>query len=786
MIVFELSNGDEITLEANAKVEFELVSSVFSDDIPAAHSTSISVPDVNGNFKKLGYANRFDVLQRVIRHDNVKMVIDGRPEYTGKLFVRRLNARGLSCFYVPNGFATDILDKKLVDVDYGADVTLGSTTSGIVSAASGYVPQNYPAVNFNFPTMYAPKAYNVEDAVAWRSVDNTDVFEFDTAYAVGDYVNYLIDGEPNLRGIYRCITATTAGEDPITTPAKWQLENGNCLVNNWDHGSAAFYSNDITGLETFNKHALSPQLYTKFILQSIAGTYGHRFYGDFMQDTATDQLLTHNNVLLDRGERSYFVRAEQDGVFDAAFNPNAGSGVQIVTAANNELIFNDEVTAPNEDADNVLNQAGTASQYQIQNAGNHTFTFYISISSNTTIGFTRLVLYLPYSGGTPNIGDNYAVIPAGFTGVFEYTYTYNALPADVGQYIQPELYNITSSYSIAMDAGSYMVVNNNAVENMNRYKGTVVYKQHVPDVTVADYLIGLKRRFNLNVIIDLRTKAIRLDYAKDLLTAAPSNYTDILQQTTYDFKDPQGLEINETFNSGLDIEDGEGVTIVATVNSLEDIDVLYMAPLNIGDVIHALAENKLYRVAARNSVTKYAEPLGNYYPQFTYGDGKRTLEMIGQPANMETVLTDADSIVVPRFDFVFSSDLFAMGRNDMPLVFSFWRGLQNGQKGVVQFPFASPHAYLPNGSSISGAIDLRFFDNAASVWNQLHQEWQRKTDGGLEVFADAHLTLKDVFEWDFTKPIRQRHNVMVRSKLIYEINQEGTIKAEVQAIKLQP
>ncbi len=786
MIVFKLTNGDLITLADNAKVEFELVSSVFSDDIPAAHSTNILVPDVNGNFKKLGYANRFDILQRVIQHNDVQMVINGRPEYTGKLFIRRKTERGLNCFYVPNGFAADILDKKLTDVNYGADVNLGITTAAVVSAASGYVVQNYPAVNFNFPTMYAPKAYSTEDAVAWRSVDNTDVFEFDQAYAVGDYVSYKITGEPNLYAIYRCITATTAGQDPIGTPAKWQLENGNALVNNWDHSSGAFYSNDITGLEVFNKHALSPQLYTKFILQSIAGTYNRRVNGEFMQDTATDQLLTHNNVLLDRGDSIFFTRSEQDGIFDAAFNPNAGSGVQIITQANNEPIFNDETTAPNEDVDNVLTQAGTATQYNIQNAGNHTFTFRIVISSNTTTAFTRLVLRLPYSGGTPNIGDPFGVIPSGFTGVFEYNYTYNALPADVGNYIQPEIYYIGAADAIAMDAGSYMICENDSAYNMNRYQGTVQLNKHVPDVTVADYLISLKRRFNLNVIIDLRGNIITLDYAKNILSAAPANYTDILQATTYDFKDAEGVEITESFNSGLDIEDGEGITITDTVNSLSDIDTAALENYNVDDVIYSISDNKIYGVRALNSVLKIARSIGNYYPAFIYGNGKRTLEMIGQPANMETIKTDGDSIVVPRFDFAFSSDLFAMGRNNMPLVFSFWRGLQNGQNGVVQFPFATPHAYLPNGSSIAGAIDLRFYNDAASIWQQLHSEWVRKTDGSLEVFADAHLTLKDVFEWTTKTPIAKRNEVMVRSKLIYEIKQDGSLKAEVQAVKIQP
>ena len=223
MIEFVLNNGDSITLDAKAKVEFELVSALFEDDIPAAHSTAIQVADVNGNFRKLGFVNRFDILQRTIKHDDVQLQINGRPEYTGKLFVRRKNKRGLSCFFVPTGFAADILGKNLQDVEYGADVVLGTTTASIVAAANAYVPLNYPDVNFNFPTMYAPKAYDVEDAVAWRSEANTDFYEFETTYQVNDFVRYFIAAEPNLYGVYRCVTAAAINETLFTHPAKWTL-----------------------------------------------------------------------------------------------------------------------------------------------------------------------------------------------------------------------------------------------------------------------------------------------------------------------------------------------------------------------------------------------------------------------------------------------------------------------------------------------------------------------------------------------------------------------------------
>lgn len=786
MISFQLDNGEQISLQAGAKVEFLLASSLFDDDIPGAHSTSIEVPDVDGNFRKLGFANRFDLLQRSIVHDNVQMLVDGRPEYAGKLYVRRSNERNLSCFFVPNGFAADILDQNLQDVEYGADVNLGSTTTDVVSAASAYVAQNYPDVTFNFPSMYAPKAYSPEDALAWVSVEDIDFMDVEASYDVNDFVKFQILNEPNLYGVYRCITATAAFETPINTPAKWELQNGNCIVNNWDDASGEFYANSKDGIETFNKHAISPQLFAKFVIERIGGTYGHQITGEFMQDAGTDQLLVHNNVLLDRGEREDYARASQDGVFDAAFNPNAGSGVQIVNAANNELVFNDETTPPNEDADSVLAQAGTATRYYIQNAGNHTFQFFINISTNTTTGFTRLVLELPYSGATPNISDNFGVIPTAYTGSFEYTFTYEAQPADVGQYVEFQIRNITASNYLAMDAGSTVIVTNDAASNMNRYSGTVQYNKHVPDVSVADFLIALKRRFNLNVIIDPRSKVITLDYAKDILDRQPDDYTDILQQVTFDFKEPEGVTITETFNAGLDVEDGDGITIADTVNSLADIDTLALAEYELNDVIHAKADNKLYRILPRNSVQKQAVPMGNYYPEMVYGNGKRTIDMIGQPANMETIYSDGDALVLPRFDFVFSSDLFGMGRNDCPLIFSFWRGLKDGQNSVVQYPFASPHAYNPDGSAISGAVDLRFFDDAASIWNQQHERWHRKVDRTLQVFATANMNLKEIFQWNFRKPIRRRHDLMLRSKLIYDTDQAGNVSAEVQAVKIMP
>ncbi|MGB1317914.1 MAG: hypothetical protein ACPG5W_06895, partial [Flavobacteriales bacterium] len=169
MIGFRLNTGEVITARLNQSVEFELNSPALEQNlIPGSHSLEISIDDVDGNMVKLKQANRQDRLTRQTVFDDVKLVLLGLEEYRGKLVIRRIRDNGVDGFLVLNGFSIDILEMMLTDVDYGADVNLGSTPAAITTAAGGYVSQNYPDVNFNFPTIFAPNFYNGK-AVGWQN-----------------------------------------------------------------------------------------------------------------------------------------------------------------------------------------------------------------------------------------------------------------------------------------------------------------------------------------------------------------------------------------------------------------------------------------------------------------------------------------------------------------------------------------------------------------------------------------------------------------------------------------
>lgn len=67
---------------------------------------------------------------------------------------------------------------------------------------------------------------NVFDAVSSETVLD---FNPATAYAVGDRVKFTLNSVDGTE-YFRCVTITTAGQTPLTHPAKWENANAECIV----------------------------------------------------------------------------------------------------------------------------------------------------------------------------------------------------------------------------------------------------------------------------------------------------------------------------------------------------------------------------------------------------------------------------------------------------------------------------------------------------------------------------------------------------------------------------
>jgi hypothetical protein len=780
MIGFQLSTGEIVTARINQSVEFELNNAAVEDELVlGSHSLEVSIDDVDGNMNKLLNANRYDALERSTVFNDVRLMLLGNSQYQGKLVVRRIRENGVDAFLVLNGFSVDIINTMLTSVNFGSSVNLGSTPGDISTAAAAYVSQNYPDVDFNFPMIYAPNLYKGE-AVGWNAIESVEPYDSDSSYDYQAVVAWT-DGSA-----YVCIDPASAGESPDSAPAKWQELISNSIINNWIDSLSEFHFNDKTYSATQNAHAIAPQLYDKFVLKKIGSTFGYNIVGEFMSDAQTDQSMLLNTEVLDEVPTRVIVKAEQDAVYNADTNQTAdvpGYPGVFVTGLGPSfyyLHFNNEILDPDDDwtvVDPTPAYPNPPSYYTIHSEGMHRFVFEIDIA----VGATNPPYFL-----TARIGATtfYSYQFTG-TGVIYHTFDWFFPSSQIGDKIGFELLNSSAAGSFQINPGSYIQIENLSANQYNEWNGTVEHANHVPDVTVGQYLLSLKRRFNLTVSLDFFQKTIRLDYCKNILDREPNDFTDIIQKPVADVQQPQGVTITENPQVGVAFSDGREFTVAATYSNYADMidDTENRA---VDDVVYLTNQFAYYRLTVAEDRTISWEFEANKLPPFIYGNGNRNINMIDAPAQMKYLQNDDDMVLLPWFNTEGNTVLFGGIENDKPIVHAIWYGLQDSENGDYQYPLASSSIYDATGADI-GNLDLRFLEDLPeSVWEKYWNDWVRKVDFSLEFESPADLNYKDIFELDFNAPIRRRFVKYVIKKVLYDVDQNGNIDAEIQAVKIQP
>lgn len=775
MIGFQLSTGEVVTARIDQKVEFELNNPALDDDlIPGSHSLEVAIDDVDGNMIKLENANRHDKLTRNTVFDDVRLLLLGASQYQGKLVIRRIRETGVDAFLVINGFSVEILDTLLTDIDYGSDVNLGSSSAAITSAAAAYVTQNYPDVNFNFPMIYAPNLYNGE-ALGWASMDTADVWEDDRAYALRDLIRWT-DGY-----VYVCVGATSAGENPSTAAAKWAVLESNCIINNWSDAFSVFLTNVATYAHTQNAHCLAPQLFDKFVLKKIESTIGYRIVGEFIEDALTDQSLLINTEVLDDMPTQVIVKAEQDCVYDANTNPFIISGNHPLGYNWNGyyLHFNNEITDPDDDwtvVDPILSSTTPPSFYTIHSEGVHRITLYLDV---VNIGSP------PCDINTYVNGVSVDLYQFNSAGIVTHTFEWFASYANIGHEITFKLWDSTLGGSFDIGPGSYVQIENLSANQYNAWNGVVHHANHVPDVTVRQYLLSLKKRFTLNVNLNFFEKTIELNYCKEILEREPNDFTDIIQDPVADVQQPQGLTITENPQVDVDHTDGAEYTIAATYSN-------YQAMLDatddhaLQDVVYMTNQFAYYRLGQdENGLLEWQFEASKLAP-LIYGNGARQISMEDAPAQMKYLYNNGDMVLLPWLNTQGNTILFGGIESDKPIVHAIWHGLQDSEAGNYQYPFATGAKYDATGADIAD-IDLRLIDGLSeSVWELYWKDWARKVDLSLQFESPADLNYKQIFQLDFNSPIRRRFVKYVMKRVLYEVDQNGNIDAEIQGVKIQP
>lgn len=153
-------NGQYLDMNDQA-LRYELVNSMLETTLyQGDYSFPFEVPATPHNLKLFGYANSIDVSDRVTQYD-CTVYLFGIPKFSPKLKLVKLRNRGFSVVLNGGIKGLSIADKKLTEIDLGADYYLGNNQDSVLTLAKQAAEAgNWQTYGFTFVPFYQPNFYN--------------------------------------------------------------------------------------------------------------------------------------------------------------------------------------------------------------------------------------------------------------------------------------------------------------------------------------------------------------------------------------------------------------------------------------------------------------------------------------------------------------------------------------------------------------------------------------------------------------------------------------------------
>jgi hypothetical protein len=469
------------------------------------------------------------------------------------------------------------------------------------------------------------------------------------------------------------------------------------VVNRQNSITGDFYQNQVS---VGNRFCLVPFLYLFFILKKIFQAEALIPKGNFWDDKEMQKLLVYNNYSLDRPDRTNntFVKSGSDQNYNT------------VTRLRLDL-------GPAGTFDDGLAWQGAADEYEITYVGEHIFD--LSLSAYLKRGDDFFGTYNPHfrmvidgvTAGTVYFGSQ----TQGYV-TRSLSFSYTATPSDIGKKVYFEnviapVFFPLNNFEFRIITGSYLLVSITQ-DSLNVYNETISYKNHVPDITVSDFLAQFKN-MGIKFDFDYQNGTVSLNYNKGLKNLSTIDWTDkITNDYELNFEDKnKGYKLNYDFGSSDELVDGNFKKYV-NANFRGEFDRFENLPFasKEGNIALVLNSNQLF-ISKQNSTSTGLEWVyfcDNYY-DLVYGNGEQ--EVFSKIAPMFMTLAENEggsplenTALMPTIKQTGSSDMFGIGVNSFDLRFVFLRGV-NQSNGLTspkggKYNYASSTAIGINGNSV--------------------------------------------------------------------------------------
>jgi hypothetical protein len=328
-------------------------------------------------------------------------------------------------------------------------------------------------------------------------------------------------------------------------------------------------------------------------------------------------------------------------------------------------------------------------------------------------------------------------------------------------------------------------------------------RNHVPDITIAEFLTAIASAFNLYVEIDSLGRKLVLNQKQDTLTAyEESEITQAIGRSIA--IEPSSFAIADGFLLKLkpDKDDSLSVlnkdTIITTEKLGEDIGALPFVGTDPNGLTRFVMTEYVDATKLGASLVKRGAMLSSA-PNYREGNGKEEIEIglcsLHTVANRTVNYVNFASPSSPPVDTSWLSGVVPMAKQkgagnyyglspDAPFSFRILNYIGIGAAPIVgdDYPYGSNTIYNHQGDPVT-TLSLKWIGNDSSLYPKWHERWLpiRKNKTFTYIW---NLSLTDLMEIDWSKKLRIQNQLYLLKTLSVAITSKGATLAKATFLKL--
>jgi hypothetical protein len=359
-------------------------------------------------------------------------------------------------------------------------------------------------------------------------------------------------------------------------------------------------------------------------------------------------------------------------------------------------------------------------------------------------------------------------------------------------------YKIKGSFLDDADVMKLIIFNNFALDSVvydaasptviviNKWSDTIDLKNHVPDISITDFIKGVKNFFNLGIFVDDSKKTVEFILLRDVVRSDDyDDWTSITLQTgkEIDFNTGSGYTLKVPDNLNADVA-ARAIPLAGTVKASVTSTAALAALTDHadGDLRLVTDLDQYYKCTRLYDGTVYSFTWSffseNYY-SYVVGDGKNEIPLSIGTLLMDTPVEHArvPHWLVPVMSGTGSGNYFNIGINKAPFTLLNYHGM-NDDSASLLYPLAS-NGYKDYAGSLEGSLSLKPGDASYGIYAQYYKDWITFLNKTRPVTLTCNLDLAKLMSPNMQKKKRIDNVQYIINKITVAITMQGISPATV-------